>query len=132
MSLLTVSNINFNQLQEARRLAIVREAKIALAARRIQAEWRMHVEYKKFWIIKNATDLIRVKFFIRCILRLRYLKLVSTRKYLPNPFRCSRNINVAWIKNAKTCFENTVFVKQLLFVHVCLPPSLKSVLLIVE
>ena len=39
----------------------------------------MHVEYKKFWTIKNATDLIRVKFFIRCILRLRYLKLVSTK-----------------------------------------------------
>jgi len=58
-------------------LAIVQEAKIALAARRIQAEWRMHTEYKAFWKIKDAVALIRVKFFIRCIVRMRFLKLVS-------------------------------------------------------
>jgi hypothetical protein len=77
-NILYILHENYKTLQEARRLAIVKEAKISLAARRIQAEWRMHVEYKKFWTIKSATDLIRVKFFIRCILRLRYLKLECT------------------------------------------------------
>ena len=52
-NILYILHENYKKLQEARRLAIVKEAKISLAARRIQAEWRMHVEYKKFWTIKS-------------------------------------------------------------------------------
>ena len=91
-NILYILHENYKTLQEARRLAIVKEAKISLAARRIQAEWRMHVEYKKFWIIKSATDLIRVKFFIRCILRLRYLKLVSILSNRPTYILSKYNI----------------------------------------
>ena len=64
-------------LQEARRLAIVQEAKMALAARRIQSEWRMHVEYAHFWKIKGAVEKLRIQFFIRCIVRFRFLRTVS-------------------------------------------------------
>merc|ERR1711871_821768 len=62
---------------EARRLAIVQEAKMALAARRIQCEWRMHVEYANFWKIKGAVEKLRVQFFIRCIVRFRFLRQIA-------------------------------------------------------